>query len=505
MAKPNILYIMCDQLRADVIGALGNSRISTPNIDRLVKRGVAFTNAYSSCPVCVPARYTVRTGCEPKTTGIYNNGGPSLTADQPKQMEKRCGDYLARTLGKLGYRTFGVGKFHCHPDQWEDIGYDKQLWTEEIMGDAESRRRDSYSHWIDTEHPQFSYIEQLHGERSDMYYIPQCSPLPKELTVESYVADRAVEFINEQQQLPWFAFVSFVGPHPPLAPPVPFNRMYNPLNMPASILGDVAVDHMDEQIPCMNYAVWADQISPVLNQQLWARYYGEISYIDWCMGRILDAVEKRPDVDNTLIAFFADHGDHMGDHHAWQKESFFEQACHVPFLVSWPAKLDAKQKDDQLVCLADLFGIATTAAGSQELRDGWDVLGAHKGTAPKREAYYGTYGVPGTSAFKVMIRWHEWKLIYLSNGGRVQLFNLLEDTEELHNQAEANPKVKQRLLGWLIEEMMKHPSTKRAVKDNALIAFEFVGMPRSRMCQFAYPGPVGKFYPDDPKSIYKEL
>lgn len=505
MTKPNILYIMCDQLRADVIGALGNSRISTPNIDRLVKRGIAFTNAYSSCPVCVPARYTIRTGREPKTTGIYNNGGPSLTPDQPEAMEKRCGDYLARTLRKLGYRTFGVGKFHCHPDAFEDLGYDEQLWTEEIMGSAAARKSDSYTNWIDTEHPQFSYIEQLHGERSDMYYIPQCSPMPKELTVESYAADRATEFINRQKQQPWFAFVSFVGPHPPLAPPVPFNRMYNPLNMPEAVVGDIATDHLDEQIPFMNYAVWADQVSPILNQQLWARYYGEVSYIDWCLGRILDAVEKRDDADNTLIAFFADHGDHMGDHHAWQKESFFEQSCHVPYLVSWPAQLTSAQKDDQLVCLADLFCLATTAAGSQELRDGWDILGAHKGVSPKREAYYGTYGVPGTSMFKAMIRWHEWKLIYISNGARVQLFNLKDDPGETKNLADSHPKTKERLLNWLAEEMGKHPNTKRATGTNGLLAHPFTAMPRSRMCQFAYPGPVNKFYPDDPKSIYSEL
>ncbi len=68
-----------------------------------------------------------------------------------------------------------------------------------------------------------------------------------------------------------------------------------------------------------------------------ARYYGEISYIDDCLGRILDAVDARADADNTLICFFTDHGDMLGDHHAWQKESFFEASCHIPFLVSWPA------------------------------------------------------------------------------------------------------------------------------------------------------------------------
>ena len=111
-----------------------------------------------------------------------------------------------------------------------------------------------------------------------------------------------------------------------------------------------------------------------------ARYYGEITYIDACLGRILDAVDARPDADNTVICFFTDHGDHLGDHHAWQKESFFEQACHIPFLVSWPARLPAGVRHDGLVCLTDLFGIATTAAGEPELREGRDLLGMLAGS-----------------------------------------------------------------------------------------------------------------------------
>jgi len=71
--RPNILYLMCDQFRFDCIAALGNSKIRTPNIDRLVARGISFTNSYSTCPVCVPARYTVRTGREPSITGCYTN------------------------------------------------------------------------------------------------------------------------------------------------------------------------------------------------------------------------------------------------------------------------------------------------------------------------------------------------------------------------------------------------------------------------------------------------
>ena len=121
MTRPNILFVMCDQLRADAIAALGNEHIHTPNLDRLVARGASFTRAYSTCPVCVPARYTIRTGRDPHTTTVYQNGPPDPAAGQPEAMEARCGAYLARTLASRGYRTFGIGKFHSMP--WnEDLG-----------------------------------------------------------------------------------------------------------------------------------------------------------------------------------------------------------------------------------------------------------------------------------------------------------------------------------------------------------------------------------------------
>ena len=168
-------------------------------------------------------------------------------------MEGRCGPYLAAHHARLGYRTFGIGKFHTQP--WdEDLGFEVHLHSEELYGTPDQRRRDAYAAWIAREHPEFDYIEALMGERTEMYYMPQMSPLPAELTVERWAADRAVEQIEHDDGRPYFGFVSFIGPHPPFAPPVPFNRMYDPDRMPNPVRGDLAVDHMDEQIPWMNYA-----------------------------------------------------------------------------------------------------------------------------------------------------------------------------------------------------------------------------------------------------------
>ncbi len=179
--QPNVLFIMTDQQRFDTIAALGNSEIYTPHLDRLVHRGVAFTNAYSQCPVCVPARYTIRTGCEPPTTRIFQNGHARPLKGQPTTMIGRCGAYLAQTMKSLGYRTFGIGKFHTQP--WdEELGYETHLHSEELYGTPDQRRRDSFAHWIATQHPEFDFIEGLMGERTEMYYMPQMSPMPAGVT-----------------------------------------------------------------------------------------------------------------------------------------------------------------------------------------------------------------------------------------------------------------------------------------------------------------------------------
>jgi choline-sulfatase len=500
MDKPNILYVMTDQQRFDTIAALGNEHIYTPNLDRLVRRGVSFVNGYSTCPVCVPARYTIRTGCEPPTIRIFTNGRSRPVRGQAETMEGRCGPYLPRTLNCLGYRTFGIGKFHTRP--WdEDLGYEVHLHSGELYRTLDQRRRDAFAGWIAREHPEFDYIEALMGERTEMYYMPQVSPLPQELTVERWAADRAVEQIESDDGRPYFGFVSFVGPHPPFAPPVPFNRMYDPDRMPNPVRGDLETDHMDEQIPWMNHIIWAEDINDPHARVLKARYYGEISYIDDCLGRILDAVEARGDADNTLICFFSDHGDGLGDHHAWQKESFFEQASHIPFLVSWPVRLPADERRQELVCLSDLFGIATHAAGATETRDGVDVLGVLEGSAEPRSFIVGMYGEPGTPRFKVMIRDQEWKYVYLANGGREQLFHMLDDPHELDNRMADRPEVG-RAMREVAATACNVPGAADALDRSALRVFPYQERERNRIYQFDWSRGVRGF-PERPEDVFE--
>jgi arylsulfatase len=479
MDRPNVLFVMTDQQRFDTIATLGNPLVRTPNMDRLVARGVTFDNAYSPCPVCVPARYTIRSGCEPTRTGVYRN---ATDPDVHARIERDCGPYLAATMGTLGYRTFGVGKFHTTP--WDaPVGFDVQLHSEELYDTPEQRAGDAYAAWLAKEHPEYDWVEALMGERTEMYYMPQVSPFPAAATVEAWAADRTVELIDRDDGRPWFGFVSFIGPHPPFAPPVPYNRMYDPDLMPAPVVGELAVDHLDQQIPWMNHAVFVEDIGPGRARALKARYYAEITYIDDCLGRILDAVEARPDADDTLICFFADHGDLLGDHHGWQKQSFFEASTRVPFLVSRPSTLPSGVRHDTLVALTDLFGVATTAAGGKELRQGVDVLGMLAGTAPGRERLYGFNGMPGTNAFKLMVREGPYKLIWMANGGRRLLFDVAADPHELRPIHDDAPEIADRLLAAAVDHL-RAEGVRDAFDGDELASTEYAVWPRQRIYQF---------------------
>lgn len=506
MNQPNILFIMCDQLRFDCIHALGNEKIHTPGIDRLVRRGRTFSNAYSTCPVCIPARYTIRTGCEPYHTGCYCNETPQPMDGLPEMMSGRCGPYLAQVMRTLGYETFGIGKFHTVPEFKEDLGYDLQLNVEELWSTKTEREMDAYASFISREHPEYSHIEQLHGERTNMYYMPQMSPMPAELTSEAFVAEKAVEAIRRIHEKPYFGFVSFIGPHPPCAPPVPYNRYYNPDFMDEPEPSECAVDFMDEQIPWMNHLIWADDMNDFLCRSLKSRYYGEITYIDQCIGKLLDAVETREDCENTLICFFSDHGDHLGNHHAWQKESFFEDACHIPFLMSWPARenmwKDGLQAvDNQLICLTDLFGIATAAAGQECLRDGHPILRVLEDGEKPRESLTACYGRPGTPQFKLMVRKGPWKYIYMANGGREQLFSLDQNPGEtiLYNSMASDICMELRQ----IAQRYCHRRGLYAALDDTggLRAFTYAARPLQRIHQFDTSSGVYDFISGQRKEI----
>jgi arylsulfatase len=155
-----------------------------------------------------------------------------------------------------------------------------------------------------------------------------------------------------------------------------------------------------------------------------------------------------------------------------------------------------------LVGLADLFGIATSAAGAPEMRDGTDVLGMLECSAAPRDCYFGYYGTPGTPLFKVMVRSGDWKYIFIANGGREQLFNITEDPSELNQRTGDSPDVVNRLREKAIEALSV-PNADRALDGTALRRFPYEPTPRERIYQFDWSRGVEGF-PEHPGDALKK-
>jgi len=489
--RPNVLFVMTDQQRFDTISALGHDHVHTPNLDRLADRGVSFTNAYSSAPICIPARHNIRTGCEPINTGFLGNDKRSA-----KHLEDEHGPFLARAMRERGYRTFGIGKFHAHP-AGIDLGYDTQLdgndYAEQMGVDKMTDR----------------------GRSAAVNMLPQSCPLDPDERKMSWIADRAAEEIAPSEggdgpdDRPFFGLVSFSKPHPAFNPSPPYDELYDPDAMPDAIREDRAVDHVDEKIPAQNYHFWKsreDDTSPETIRTVRSHYYGLVTQLDREIGRVLDAVEARDDADNTVICFVSDHGELLGDHHGWGKTSFFEQSARIPFLVSWPAELPAGDRSDMLVSLTDLFGIATTAAGDQELRDGVDVLGALRGTTESREQLFGYHETPRKTSsfalpknFTMMVREGDWKYVYAVDGAREQLFDLSEDPRETTDLSERLSDVVDRLRRAAVEQLRRHDAT-AYLDGTSLAAIPYREMDMGRYSPRTYPASPADSIPDSDRT-----
>jgi choline-sulfatase len=473
--QPNVLVVMTDQQRFDTIAALGHDHVHTPNLDRLADRGVACTNAYSSAPICVPARHNVRTGCEPIATGYLGNDKRDA-----RPLEDDHGPFLARAMRNRGYRTFGIGKFHAHPGDI-DLGYDRRVTGADYAADRDvDASRDT-------------------GRLAATNFLPQSSELDPEDRRMAWIADEAEREIGRDGDDPFFGLVSFSKPHPAWNPSSPFDDWYDPDDSPPPIREDRAVDHADEKIPAQNYHFWKSREDDTGESTIAiarAHYYGLITQLDREIGRVLDAVEARDDAENTLICFVSDHGELLGDHHGWGKTSFFEQSTRVPFLVSWPAELPAGERYDELVSLTDVFGIATTAAGDQELRDGVDVLGGITGDADPRERLFGYHETPReTSLFSIphnfttMVREGDWKYVYAVDGGREQLFDLAADPRETTDLSEDEPEVVERCRRAAVERLRTQDAEEYLDGDDLLsIPFERIDMGRYHPDTYGPPG-----------------
>lgn len=427
-SKPNILFVMADQLAAQFLGPYGHPLTRTPHLSRLAAEGVVFENAYSTSPLCSPARATVMNGLLPSRTGVYDNA-----AEFPSAIPT-----WAHYLRISGYRTCLSGKMHfVGPDQLH--GLEERLTTDIYPADFG---------WT----PDW----RLRQERIDWWYHnmtsvlqPGVAEITNQLEYDDEVAFQAVRKVYDYARYdagkPFCLMASFTHPHDPYAARERFWNLYRDEDIDLPRLPRRPRSELDPHSQRL-YDVSAMDDYEVTEADLRAArhgYYANISYVDDLIGKILDALEATALLDDTVVLFTSDHGDFLGERGLWYKMSFLEPSARVPFIV-WQPKRFAPRRVREPVTLADilptLVDIANGGKGRLVRRtDGRSLYRILEGAKEDPDVMaFGEYLAEGAVAPMYMLRKGPWKFIHTPSDPD-QLFNLVDDPDETRNLSESHP------------------------------------------------------------------
>lgn len=432
--RKNVLFLFTDQQRADTIHCLGNERICTPALDEIAGESLVFDHCITPAPVCVPARFSMYSGRYPGHVGCCNNNF-SFGYE---------GDGFYGKFTESGYRTCCVGKMHHLKDPYGPMGFERRHTQEEMADFA-----DDYTRFI-MDSP-YRHVFDYNGMRSEMYYMPQVSQLPAEFHPTQWVGDRSVEFLREcDEDRPFFLMSSFIHPHPPFAPPAPWNKMYRTVSqdpyMPEN--PEEFEVFLSDRFTYDKLGISRQDLTLLRNY-----YYSCISFVDYQISRIVKVLKERGMFENTIILFSSDHGEMLGDFGTMGKRSMLDGAVRIPFLLKVPGMEGGHRQD---VCsLVDVAPTLLKAAGIQYDReefDGIDLLGEERHTEVYSQFSTGEKGT-------YMVASNHDKLIWSGPAGKYYYFNTSpEDTDRYDERDERVGELKKLLERYRSEDICRDGS-----------------------------------------------
>ena len=448
--KQNILIVMADQLTAKALACYGNPTVQSPHIDRLAAEGVLFESAYSSSPLCTPARYAFMTGQNISQCGGYDNA-----AYMPSTMPT-----FAHYMRMMGYQTTLAGKMHfVGPDQLH--GFEKRVTTDVYPAD--------FGWMPDWTNP---------DERIDLWYHNMSSvkqagvaAITNQLAYDDDVGAQSIRAIYDHargdDQRPMCMVTSFIHPHDPYAARKKYWDLYEGVDIPMPDVPRPAKDEQDPHNLRLEAVIDLDE-NPVTDEEIInARraYYANVSYVDEWVGKLRDTLEECGMADNTTIILTSDHGDMLGEFGLWYKMSFREWSCRIPMIVHNPQRFTPSKVSnpvaqiDVLPTLMDLAMESTGIAKPEPIDplNGRSLLPLCDGkTAEDINECVSEYLAEGTGAPMLMIRRGQYKYISCMTDPD-QLFDLTADPNELVNLADDSANERQKaLLAGFREETDKY-------------------------------------------------
>ena len=439
--RPNIVFILIDDLGWRDLGCTGSSFYETPRLDRLAAEGMRFTQAYASCPVCSPTRASILTGRYPARVGVTNyiygqERGRLLEVPYLDHLplEETC---LARPLSEAGYQTWHVGKWHLGKEPFYP---DKHGFDVNVGGCG----------WG---HPKYGYFTP--------YQIPGLSDGPEDEYLTDRLTDEAIRLIHGSDGRPFFLNFCHYAVHTPIQAPAAdvarFEAKARSLGLDqAKILVE------GEAFPC-EHKKSKRVVRRIVQSD--PTYAAMVWNLDWNIGRLLDALDEAGLRDNTMVVFTSDNGGlataegsptsnaPLAEGKGWM----YEGGTREPLIVRWPGVVAPGAVSDAVTTSPDFYPTLLEVAGHSPMPeqhcDGVSMVGALKGGAmPAREAIYWHYphygnqgGTPGCS-----MRAGDYKLIEFFETGCLELYNLREDESETRNLAGEKPELAQRLHKTLV-------------------------------------------------------
>jgi len=473
--RPNIVLVMTDQQRFDTIAAAGFDYMLTPNLDRLVHEGVCFNRMFVTAPSCAPSRASLFTGLYPHTSGVFRNDEPWTHT-------------WVRQLADAGYRCVNVGKMHTSPFE-ESFGFherhvienkdranpmlpyfldnwDKAIWARghEKPSRVTYRRREDYR-------------DRLGAFVWD---------IPEDLHSDNFVPNLANHWIDTYRgDEPFFLEIGIPGPHPPYDPTQDAIDLYAGRDLPMPILDQADIDSQPTPLKILraqhlthdhDAVVHLEHPTPEQLHRQRQHYFANVTMIDAQVGKLMEALDRRGVLDDTVIIFTSDHGDCLNDHGHSQKWTMYEQSVRVPAIVWGPGRVTAGRRVDDLVSLFDFGPTVLELAGIEAPRwmEARSLMPYLQGEDAKPRRYVfaehaGDRILHGTE-FMTMIRDHHWKLVHFVDYEEGQLFDLLADPQELHNLWDApqsepiRRELVNEILKWRIRSDLKTQGWTEAVE-----------------------------------------
>lgn len=481
--KPNFLYIMTDQHRADWLGCMGHPVVKTPHIDALAARGTVFDDFHVATPVCMPNRASFMTGRMPSVHGLRHNGCT---------LSRRANTFVD-VLAAGGYRTASIGKSHLQPflsspapsvdttegrlieEAWkpEAAGFDEEQPDKyasdtpytvktpyygyqhvDLVTGHGDQCGGNYEQWFRANCPDWQALTDPANELPHDYTCPQVyrTPIPEAAYPTTWIGDRAIDYVQARggDDDPFFAFVSFPDPHHPFNPPGKYWDMYAPEQFDPDLPYDA---HHNPTLPMEFLAErWAQGLGPEIPQSAFrsdrrhiqeamALTAGMITMIDDQVGRMVAALKDAGLFENTIIIFNSDHGDYLGDFDFLLKGALlFRSVTRVPMVWSDPMQ-QTVARTDALASTIDMSASILARAGLTPYNgmQGRSFLDSLEGDVRHRDVLFTEFNDGGSrlgfsSPARVRsLRTKEWRFTTYLGEAWGELYDLRDDPRETRN------------------------------------------------------------------------